>query len=72
MNGKSYGIPLKKFQLNATVTDSIAQVEFIQTFKNDSDCALEAAFTFPSDPEIVISKMLIKLGDRIIESKVME
>jgi hypothetical protein len=29
-------------------------------------------FTFPSDPEYVISKMLIKLGDKTIESKVMD
>ena len=68
----SFGIPLKKLKVNATVTDSIAQIEFIQTFKNDSDFAIESSFTFPSDPEIVISKMTIKVGERVIETKVID
>ena len=68
----SFGIPLKKLQVNGTVTDSIAQIEFIQTFKNDSEFAIESSFTFPSDPEIVISKMIIKVGDRVIETKVVD
>ena len=68
----SFGIPLKKLQVNGTVTDSIAQIEFIQTFKNDSEFAIESSFTFPSDPEIVISKMIIKVGERVIETKVVD
>ena len=68
----SFGIPLKKLQVNGTVTDSIAQIEFIQTFQNDSEFAIESSFTFPSDPEIVISKMIIKVGDRVIETKVVD
>ena len=66
----NFGIPLKKLQVNATVTDSIVQIDFIQTFKNDSEFAIESSFTFPSDPEIVISKMFINVGERVIETKV--
>lgn len=72
VNEKNFGIPLQKLSVTGTITDSIAQIEFSQTFKNDSEFSIESSFTFPSDPEIVISKMTVKIGERLIETKVID
>jgi len=50
------------------VNDALATLEIIHHYKNETEYPLEANFTFPQGPESVVSKMIITLGDKTIES----
>jgi Ca-activated chloride channel family protein len=39
---------------------------------NELDQPVEAKYSFPTDPDIIVSKLRIELGDREVEGKVME
>eukprot|EP00347_Sterkiella_histriomuscorum_P005979 403354535 len=58
--------------LEATVQNSIATIRLTQVFINELDEAVEATYSFPTDPDIIVSKLQIELGDRIVEGKIME
>jgi hypothetical protein len=36
------------------------------------DHPIETTYMFPSDPDIVVSKMIVTVGEKTIESKIME
>eukprot|EP00347_Sterkiella_histriomuscorum_P014103 403362158 len=62
----------KSQHIEVTVQNSIATIRLTQVFKNELEDAVEATYSFPTDPDIIVSKLQIELGDRIVEGKVME
>ena len=52
--------------------NSIGIIDLVQVFINELDSPVEATYQFPTDPESVVSRVLIELGDRIIEGRVHE
>ena len=39
---------------------------------NEYEDPIEATYQFPTDPEVVVSKVFFEIGDKIIEGKVQE
>jgi Ca-activated chloride channel homolog len=54
------------------VENSIAIIDLVQVFLNELDSPVEATYQFPTDPESVVSRVLIELGDRILKGWVHE
>ena len=54
------------------IENSIATIELQQVFLNELDETVEATYQFPQDPEIVVSRMIIEMGDKIVEGRVMK
>ena len=52
--------------------NSIAIIDLVQVFLNELDSPVEATYQVPTDPESVVSRILIELGDRIVEGWVHE
>ena len=73
MNGvKNLSLPLNTFSLDGKVNDTFAIYSFKQEYHNPTTYNIETSFSFPTDPSVLISKMLIKIGDNEIEAKIME
>ena len=52
--------------------NSIAIIDLVQIFLNELDSPVEATYQFPTDPESVVSRVQIELGDRVVEGRVHE
>jgi hypothetical protein len=65
-------MPLKAYSIHASIQHSIVFVEMVQTYFNESNSPIETTFLFPTNSEIVISKLVAEVGDKLIECKVME
>ena len=52
--------------------NSIATVDLSQRFENNTDNPLEITLKIPVDPDYAVGKLIIELGDNIIEGKVLE
>lgn len=65
-------LPLKDYRITARVDNSIATIELTQTYINELESPIETTYMFPSDANIVMSKLVIQVGERVIEGKVME
>ena len=62
----------KSQAISARVENSIAIIDLEQVFVNELDSPVEATYQFPTDPESVVSRVLIELGDRVVEGRVHE
>ena len=58
--------------IEAKVSDSLAKINITQIFKNELDQAVEATYSFPTDPDMVLGSLTIELGDRVVKGKVFE
>jgi len=54
------------------VENSIAIIDLVQVFLNELDSPVEATYQFPTDPDSVVSRVHIELGDRVVEGRVHE
>jgi len=61
-------VPLKKSFIKANVTDSVAQIEFTQTYVNKDEAPLECLYKFPIESEFSVTNIWIKMGDKEIET----
>ena len=52
--------------------NSIAIIELVQVFLNELESTVEATYQFPTDPDSVVSRLIIELGDRVVEGRVHE
>ena len=76
-------MPLTEVQIEAEINEAIAHIKITQEFINPSrdepqdsmdkskDKPINITFKFPKEKDVVISKMLIHVGDKIIQAKVM-
>ena len=62
----------KSQTLHARVENSIAIIDLVQVFLNELDSTVEATYQFPTDPDSVVSRVRIELGDKTVEGRVHE
>jgi hypothetical protein len=60
---KGMSIPLKSHHIDAKYINSIATIEMVQVFQNTLASPVEAIYMMPNDPEVVISKLTIQVGN---------
>jgi Ca-activated chloride channel homolog len=60
----------KSQSLHARVENSIAIIDLEQVFVNELESTVEATYQFPADPDSVVSRVRIELGDKVVEGKV--
>jgi hypothetical protein len=57
-------LPIQSVSYHVEAFNSILKTKIGITYINDSQTKIEALLEMPSNPDIVISKMKIKVGDR--------
>ena len=67
-----YGLLLNQFDINLSITDTIAELVLIYHYVNELDTPIECSFAYPLDKDYLVSKMHIQIDDKEIESKIME
>ena len=65
-------IPLSKLKLEGSIQNSSASMSFVQTFKNDSENPVECIYKFPSDYTFAVVGLSVTVGDKTIETEIME
>src|ERR1044072_1881058 len=63
-------LPLKHTSVYADVSGFGARVTVTQTFINPSPKPIEAIYTFPLPADAAVDRMLMKIGDRVIQGKI--
>ena len=72
VDDQSKSIPLISVKLNGTISNSSANLSYVQTFKNDSDSSIECIYKFPSDYFFAVVGLTVKVGDKTIWDEVMK
>ncbi|CDW74212.1 UNKNOWN [Stylonychia lemnae] len=72
VDDKQYLIPLKNQRVNVRVMNSIATIEIIQTYFNDTSDPLEVFLNVPVDQEYGVGKLIVQIDEKIIEGKILE
>ncbi|CDW87105.1 UNKNOWN [Stylonychia lemnae] len=62
----------KSQSIDVQVNDMIAIINISQVFLNELQESVEATYEFPTDPDVVVSRLVIQMDDRVIEGKIME
>ncbi|OYT88782.1 MAG: trypsin [Burkholderiales bacterium PBB3] len=65
-------LPLKSTQVNVKVSGLIADVTVVQTYKNESQRAIEAKYVFPGSTRAAVHGMNVRLAGRLITAKIRE
>lgn len=63
-------LPLEGTEVKAKATGLAARVEVTQTFKNPSKTPIEAIYTFPLPSDAAVDRMVMTIGDRVIEGEI--
>ncbi|CDW78536.1 UNKNOWN [Stylonychia lemnae] len=72
INDSVYQVPLRNQTVNAQIFNSIATIDIIQTFYNDTQDPLEVTVNIPIDEDYGIGKLTVEIGDQVIEGKILE
>ena len=64
--------PLKDTHVDVNVAGVIAEVVLTQTYKNDSNGAIEARYVFPGSTRAAVSAMRMKIGERVVFAEIKE
>ena len=76
-----YFLPLKELNVQVDIHDSISTIHLTQIFENprseapqeqEADKPIEVTYQFPKEKASVVSKMQVTVGDKTINTKVME
>jgi len=65
-------LPLKHTDVRADLRGHVAEVEVTQTFRNEAEDVIEVEYAFPLPENSAVSSMRMQIGDRVIESDIME
>jgi len=60
---KPLQLPIQGVSLKVTANNSLLKTKLTITYLNDSESKVEAILEMPSNPDLVISKLKIKVGD---------
>lgn len=63
--------PLLHTAVDADLRGPFAEVQVVQTFRNDATDAIEVVYVFPLPENAAVSQMRMVVGDRVIESDIM-
>lgn len=69
-DGAKIVFPLLKSDMEAEVAGDLATVKVTQTFINPSTEPLNATYLFPLNHEAAVYRMLMEVGDEIVEAKI--
>jgi hypothetical protein len=61
-----------KSHVSVNIINSIAQIEFTQEYLNDNSNPIEALYQFPTYASFAVTGMKVKVGEKEIETKIME
>lgn len=65
-------IPLLKTEVKVNILESIAQIQFIQTYENKEKQPIEALYQFPTSSDYAVTSMHVKIDDKEVFTKIME
>ena len=63
-------LPLRKISCKAQLEGVMTTTDVNLTYQNDEDVAIECVYQIPLEKTTLLSKLLIHLGDQIIETRV--
>lgn len=63
---------LQSLKVAARLFATVAKVDYVQTYQNTTDQALEISYSFPVPLEAQVTGFTIKIGDRFITSEIEE
>ena len=69
-NDKTVG--LKNLKADVSIVNSSAMINYLQVFQNDSRHPIECVYKFPSDYYFAVVGVSVKIGDKLIETEIME
>jgi Ca-activated chloride channel homolog len=65
-------LPLKDTQVNIDVSGVIADVQVLQTYRNEGSRPINARYIFPAATRAAVYAMRMRIGDQIIVAKIKE
>eukprot|EP00347_Sterkiella_histriomuscorum_P002847 403366571 len=72
LNGERYKLPLKHQKVAVKVMNTIATIDIIQTYSNDTTDPLEITLNVPIEKDYGMGKLTIQIDDNLIEGKILE
>jgi Ca-activated chloride channel family protein len=63
-------VPLQTVAVRAALRDLLAEVEVVQTYRNDETVPIEAVYSFPLPVEAVLLDVSVRLGERRLSGRV--
>ena len=71
-NDKGETVGLSKLKLEASISNSSVLIIYQQVYKNDSKSPIECVYKFPTDYTFAVTGVSVKIGDKTIETQIME
>jgi len=65
-------LPVKDTRVNIAVSGVIADVQVLQTYRNEGSRPINASYVFPASTRAAVYSMRMKIGDQIIVAKIKE
>jgi len=65
-------LPLKDTRVNIAVSGVIADVQVLQTYRNEGSRPINASYVFPASTRAAVYAMRMKIGDQVIVAKIKE
>ena len=72
LKGSNDELLIKELSIEANIMDSIAVISMSQLYLNDKENPIELEYHFPKEEKSIVSKMVISIGDKTIEAKILE
>lgn len=64
--------PLKKTDVTANITGTIAETYVTQTYKNEGDSPISASYLFPASTKVSVHGMTMQVGNNIVTAQIKE
>ena len=68
----SFAVPLLATEVDIQVSGPLAHTRVVQTFSNPSDAWYEGIYVFPLPENAAVSRLRMRIGQRVIEAEVQE
>ena len=65
-------LPVKDTRVNIAVSGVIADVQVLQTYRNEGSRPINASYVFPASTRAAVYSMRMKIGDQVIVAKIKE
>ena len=65
-------LPLKDTSVKIAVAGVIADVQVLQTYRNEGSRPINASYVFPASTRAAVYSMRMKIGDQVIVAKIKE
>src|SRR5919106_6791724 len=65
-------LPLKDTRVEIAVSGVIADVQVVQTYRNEGSRPINATYVFPASTRAAVYAMRMRIGDRVVVAKIKE